>query len=154
MIVLGFTGTQKGMTKEQHDMLQEQMISASRVGAGETEFHHGDCIGADLQAHALAFHFGYRIVIHPGDNPEKRAYANNGIYRSESAIVMEEKAMMERNQDIVDAADVLLATPRDMTHRPSTAVRGSGTWATIWRAYKSNKPVVLIYPNGFVERST
>src|SRR5437868_2223552 len=102
------------MTPEQHTMLQEQMISASRVGSGNTEFHHGDCIGADLQAHALAFHLGYKIVIHPGDIHEKRAYANNGIYHSNSAIVLGEKDNLARNQDIVDACDVLLATPDQM----------------------------------------
>lgn len=147
-IVLGFTGTQKGMTPEQFEHLSEQMVSASRVGAGNTEFHHGDCRGADAEAHALAFHFGYKIVIHPPVVPDKRAFCNNGGFYTPSTTVLEEKDYMERNQDIVDVCDVLLATPDQMHSRLR-----SGTWATVRRAYDAKKPVVLIYPNGFVERS-
>lgn len=146
-IVIGFTGTQKGCTPEQYAMLQEQMISASRVGGSNVEVHHGDCIGADLQAHILAFQMDHIIVIHPPDDPSKRAFANSGIYRSPSCIVLPPKPYLERNQDIVDACDVLLACPDQMHER-----QRSGTWATVRRAWRAKKAVVLIYPNGFVER--
>lgn len=148
MIVLGFTGSQHGCTPEQHEMLKEQMISASRVGGGDTTLHHGDCIGADLQAHALAFHMGYKIVIHPPEDESKRAFADSGIYHTPSTLLLPAKPYLERNHDIVDACDVLLSCPHQMSER-----QRSGTWATIRYAWRKNKPVVLIYPNGFVERS-
>lgn len=145
-IVIGFTGTQHGMTPEQHQMLQEQMIAASSA-VGDTEFHHGDCIGADLQAHALAYYMGYKVVIHPPEDESKRAFANNGIYQMHSAEVLSPKPYLDRNHDIVDACDVLIACPNQMAER-----QRSGTWATVRYAWRQKKAVILIYPNGFVER--
>lgn len=45
------------------------------VGLQPTELHHGDCVGADADAHRLAREHltTTRIVVHPPDNPVKRA---------------------------------------------------------------------------------
>ena len=43
---IGFTGTQKGMTHHQLIKLLDELCSYSNI-----ELHHGDCIGADAQAH-------------------------------------------------------------------------------------------------------
>ena len=46
---IGFTGTRQGMTAEQKSALRNLLDG----GAGD--FHHGDCIGADSEAHGIAW---------------------------------------------------------------------------------------------------
>lgn len=147
---IGFTGTQKGMTAEQHSRLAHILVDLLAAANGTVTLHHGDCIGADLQAHAL-FHELVdgglpicRIVIHPGDNKEKRAHAsNNWRYQKVATKVLEEKDNMDRNQDIVDASDVVIAAPRSHAE-----TRRSGTWATARRARTAGKRVIVVYPDG------
>jgi hypothetical protein len=128
---IGFTGTQRGMTE-----IQAQMVD-DYFGTG-TEFHHGDCIGADEQAHRLAKAAGCLIIIHPPSNLNKRAFcvADN---------ILPEKEYLDRNHDIVDSTELLLATPS------GEKVLRSGTWATIRYARKWKKPTIIIYPNGRTE---
>jgi hypothetical protein len=77
-----------------------------------------------------------RIEIHPPVIPTKRAFKTGDI-------LWPEYPYMERNQHIVDCADVLIATP-------STSVEQlrSGTWATIRRARRKEIPVYLVHPDG------
>lgn len=96
--------------------------------------HHGGCVGADDQAHKIAVSLGIRTVIHPPtDN------------RLQSFVVPDElrdpKPYLQRNRDIVDDTDYLIACPA--TERE---IQRSGTWATIRYAYKQGKPVWMVYP--------
>lgn len=50
-----------------------------------------------------------------------------------------------RNQDIVDACDVLVAAPA--AHAPQS--RG-GTWQTVRRARTAQKRVIIVWPDGSV----
>lgn len=124
MIKIGFTGTKQGMTKGQESELQK-LLPKERF-----EFHHGDCIGADTQAHKIAQNAV--IFIHPPKNPRFR-----GFNKSEN--ILPEKDYLERNKDIVDATDYLIAAPKTRTEELR-----SGTWATIRYALKKNKEVHII----------
>ena len=53
------------------------------------------------------------------------------------------KDYLDRNHDIVDQTDLLIATPKE-----NTEVLRSGTWATIRYAKKINKPTWIIETNG------
>ena len=103
--------------------------------------HHGDCIGADTDAHNLVvdyfkenlYSFVGRIIIHPPIIEYKRSFCK-------AKTVLPPKPYLERNHDIVDSSDVLIATPKEMEQQLR-----SGTWATIRYAVKTKKPVNILY---------
>ena len=134
MPVIGFTGTQHGMTSAQKDRFRE-MVSGTW-----DEFHHGDCIGADAEAHDILKNQRplTLVAIHPPINPSKRA-------NKEGDFVYPPKPYLERNHDIVDVIDKLIATPYEFKEQLR-----SGTWATIRYATKKHKRVVVIYPDGSI----
>lgn len=121
---IGFTGTQRGMTDTQRTRVAELLKRAS-------EFHHGDCVGADAQAHELALALKIPIVIHPPENPNKRAWCQGGL-------VLPPKPYLERNQDIVDQTEILIATPFE-----AETLR-SGTWATVRYARRRGIPIWIV----------
>jgi len=131
---VGFTGTQQGLTHKQSKALDEVLLAGYPI----TEFHHGDCIGADKEAcDKIASAYGHEnIVCHPPTNISKRAYVRSGHYR-------DAKAYLDRNHDIVDETGILIGCPKE-----SQEVLRSGTWATIRYAMKTGKLVIIVYPDG------
>lgn len=131
MIKIGITGTQVGMNELQRKELSKVLKYSYQVGS---EFHHGDCVGVDVEAASIAFHLGYRIVCHPPENPRKR-----GNYGGEK--IMPEKDYLVRNRNIVDAIDNLIVVPQGMVEE-----RRSGTWFTYRYAKKQRKNLIVIWP--------
>jgi hypothetical protein len=101
-----------------------------------TEFHHGDCMGADSEAHEVAeAAFGAKkIWVHPPDDAKKRAFRV-------SSHVARPRPYLERNRAIVDASDMVIAAPKSMTEELR-----SGTWATVRYARKTGKRVLILEP--------
>lgn len=126
---VGFTGTQLGMSKKQKKELKK-WLEEHKI----QEFHHGDCVGADEQAHNLAKELGIKVVIHPPTVPDKRAFCEGGT-------ILPKHDYLERNKHIVDATNLLLAAPKEMEE-----LLRSGTWATIRYAKKTGKEVTIFYP--------
>jgi hypothetical protein len=126
---IGFTGTQEGMNEFQLITLENRLKTGLAYGRASDyeeprthrvyEFHHGDCIGADAQAHEIALILGYRIVIHPPLNSSKRAWCEGW------SEMRDKKPYLERNHNIVDVCDVLIVGPR--TNQEELR---SGTWST------------------------
>ena len=131
---VGFTGTKRGMTREQKHRLQKFLTVKA-----PHEFHHGDCVGADAEAHHIAFVYGADIVVHPPTNTSKMANCKN-------ATRLPPKPYIERNHDIVDAVDVVVAAPGERDEQLR-----SGTWATIRYARKQGKQVYILFPDGKIE---
>lgn len=111
---IGFTGARTTRTKEQLRWLQNRLAALEC-----TEFHHGDCLGADSQAHDIAHALGIWIVVHPPTISTFRAFRESGQeYRQPFDFLV-------RNKHIVDETTMLLALP-DGPERLR-----SGTWSTI-----------------------
>lgn len=140
MIHIGFTGTSHGMTAFQKERF-EQVVQIMHP----THFHHGDCVGADAEAHAIVLGLGMTIIIHPPRNDKARAFCNGSRKYGGSfdgqVTVLKPKDYLARNHDIVDASRLLYACPRSFTEELR-----SGTWATVRYARKRGKDVCIIYP--------
>ena len=134
MTKVGFTGTQHGMTSEQLDQVKVLILAIEG-----TEFHHGDCIGADEQAALVAKDSSYRVVGHPPTTSSKRAYFN-----SDEEFTPE--SYLNRNHTIVDETEILIAAPRN----PVEKLR-SGTWSTIRYARKKSRKVIIVRPDGSLD---
>jgi len=140
---IGFTGTQIGMTIPQMVTFQDLLLDktkltnlAEQLFESETYWlHHGDCCGADAQAHQIAKRCGLMVYIHPPVIDTLRAFC-------EGDIIQKPKDYIKRNHDIVDTCQVLIATPKGKEE-----VR-SGTWATVRYAKKKLQPTIIIMPDG------
>jgi hypothetical protein len=129
--ILGFTGTQQGMT-----LYQRTAFRAFVKMYEPDEFHHGDCIGADADAHKIVRKVcpDCRIVIHPPKNPNKRAHCDYDA-------ILPEKEYLDRNKDIVKVCSTLVATPYEREEQLR-----SGTWSTVRYARKVNREIALLLP--------
>jgi hypothetical protein len=133
---VGFTGTRAGLSVVQRKSLV-RLIDTIR---GEvTETHHGDCVGADAEFHDICLVREMFIVIHPPINPKWNAYCAG--YDD----IREHKTYHDRDQDIVNETDLLIACPKTFT-----PIEHSGTWYTAGYARAVDKPIWFVYPDGTV----
>jgi predicted Rossmann fold nucleotide-binding protein DprA/Smf involved in DNA uptake len=132
---IGFTGSRHGMTSK-------QMVEVRRLLCRPfTEFHYGGCVGADAEAAQIAANRpGAKLVLHPPSNSTMLAEVSLASHEMRPA-----KPYLQRNRDIVDETDMLIAAPHGMTEELR-----SGTWATIRYARKLKRPITICWPDGFV----
>lgn len=134
---IGVTGTRSGMNKRQKkeftELLSDLLIDCM-ANNENGEFHHGDCVGVDVEAAKIAKKLGYIVVCHPPVKDELRAYHNSDEIR-------EPKSYFARNRNIVDETDVLIVVPYQDSHQSH-----GGTWYTHDYAVKKDKPRHIIFP--------
>ncbi len=130
-MIIGFTGTQIGMTE-----IQKEKVKSFLLKNNIELVRHGDCVGADSDFHNICAELKLKIIIHPPNIKSKRAFCKGDI-------ILPEKWYIDRNHDIVDGCDLLIGTPQQDTEQLR-----SGTWATIRFGKKTNKKVIIIYPDG------
>ncbi len=137
MSKVGFTGTRQGMSNAQFVALGHLIDKLK-----PTEFHHGDCEGADASAATIADHMEPRPVIHcwPPVKPDHRAYTKF------NDVTHIEQQHFGRNRSIVAATDILIGVSL-LPRRQSSG----GTWYTIDHAIKQGKTVYVIWPDGKVQ---
>lgn len=133
--VLGMTGTREGMTGAQRRRFAVILGEA-------TVLHHGDCVGADADAHDLARAHGCYIVVHPPADDRLRAYCAGDEVRTA-------KPYFARNRDIVDECDLLVATPKE-----TKVHQRGGTWYTVGYAMSVGRRHVVIWPDGSITDGT
>lgn len=134
-MIIGFTGTQKGLTQAQRYILRNLLATLH-----PTEAHHGDCVGADAAFHGMLVHTNCRIIVHPSNIKDKRAYCS-GAFK-----VLPPKPPLARNPDIYAKASLLIACPKNEFEEGR-----SGTWTTARGAHGSNVSVTVVWPDGRVQ---
>lgn len=135
-MVLGFTGTQVGMT-------DAQKLEVTRIISilNPDMAIHGDCIGADAEFDTIVKGVGAFVVIRPSNILDKRAHCSAfKTYPAEDPLV--------RNHKIVDDSNIMIACPKTMTEELR-----SGTWATIRYTKKliadeGKKQLYIVWPDG------
>lgn len=129
----GFTGTKEGMTQKQQDTVRRLLVAYRSVFR---TFHEGDCVGADVEAAAIAKECDYIIHCHPPLRSSHRGFFPADVYE-------EPRPYLVRDQHIVNASELLIATPKGFVEG-----QRSGTWTT-WRyAMKKKRKVITVYPDG------
>jgi hypothetical protein len=138
----GFTGTRKGMTVPQMAAFEKFI---SEIG-DFSEFHHGDCVGADDEAAWMIRDMiensdmdmrGIKIICHPPMDASLRACTANWDE------IREMQTHFARNRAIVDESDVLFVAPCQMERQTN-----GGTWYTHDYAKNKGKKIVTFWPNG------
>lgn len=146
MTSIGFTGTRDGMTIAQWRTLYHHLLTAFG-GAGPHEWHDGDCVGADEQAHGAVEQFNrwrpesqaIRLIGHPMRPDTHRAHMEyDAIWTPESPLT--------RNRAIVNNSTKMFAAPKEYDE----LMRGSGTWATM-RYAAARVPLIVCWPDGIWE---
>lgn len=127
---IGVTGTRSGMNERQRT---EFIAFLTEIGTGE--FHHGDCVGVDVEAAEIAKSLGFKIVCHPPVKTDLRAYHKSDEFRQPDSY-------LARNRNIVNETDMLIVVP----YQNERQDRG-GTWYTYDYAVKKGRPFHVIFPN-------
>lgn len=131
---IGFTGTRHGMTAAQKAEIEKRLTA---LNPAMIIAHHGDCIGADADFHAICRKVGVSwIVAHPPEKNDLRAF-------TDAEEVREPKDYLVRNADIVNESDEMFATPAEYHEQQ----RG-GTWSTIRRSRRAGQCPTVILPHG------
>lgn len=132
--ILGFTGTRGGITRQQKEAVIWYLLEAAQL-------HHGDCIGADEQAQALALNLSVDCYAYPGLMDRYWAKTDGNL------VVYDRQPELERDRKIAAVCDRLLACPGIYTEEAR-----SGTWATCRYGHAAGKPVIVVYPDGTVDK--
>jgi hypothetical protein len=132
---LGFTGSRNGMTSAQRTAVMGLLLRLRPLVV-----HHGDCVGADADFHALVREVALRtrVMIHPPSAKELRAYCRGDGY-------YEPTGYLRRDRDIVDASEFIVGTPA--SQKAPTKRRG-GTWYTLDYAEQRRKPSAIVFVDG------
>jgi len=140
---VGFTGTREGMSEHQKEMLS-RILTAALVQGDPIFFHHGDCKGADAEAHEIMCQLrenvknipAPKIVIHPPVKRVMRAYCQGADE------ILPPQDYLDRDRAIVDCCIGMIAAPK--TNKEELR---SGTWYTVRYARKTSKPVFILNRN-------
>lgn len=135
IIKIGFTGTRLGLNQEQKDQIISILDKHENIIVS-----HGDCIGSDSDFHNLCIdyknkHPNKKILIHiyPPNDPKLRGF-------NQGDLLMNEKPYLQRNTDILQNSQLLIACSID---KNKEEIR-SGTWSTIRKAKKYNMKLYIL----------
>lgn len=129
IVKIGFSGSRQGMSATQKDIL----FNLLKDKAGE--FHHGNCIGADSEAHDMATVLNYKVCIHDPLNQGSNWAGKRG------ALHYPPMPYKVRNKNIVEKTAVLFACPLAFDGK-------GGTWNAIEWAKRLKRQFYIILPNG------
>ena len=140
-ILLGFTGTRKGLTHKQ-ELAFQCIVNTLLSLNSNVKFMHGDCIGADADAHTLCRKLGIsKIGSYPCNIESQRAF-------TDATQISKPLPPLERNEFIANNCDILIACPGTMEEELR-----SGTWSTIRRRVRFQKRMIIIWPDGSISEN-
>lgn len=118
---VGITGTREGMSQAQKERFVLRLYELQ-----PTQFHHGDCLGADAEGHDIVREFfpNVEIHVHPPISDYMRAFRRGDI-------IYEPDHYIPRDRRIVDMTEFMFGAPLT-----DTEIVRSGTWTTIRYAKK------------------
>lgn len=146
---IGFTGSRYGMTDQQKKDFRTTFLRMQQM-FDWIQFHHGDCIGADEEAHLIVSQLfidykGGAIHIHPPTNEKNRAYCKSEHKKIE-VVIHPPLPFNQRNIEIVKASEIVIATPDARRFKSMTG----GTWNTIRYAHDLKTDLLMLLPAGDV----
>lgn len=136
-MIVGFTGTQTGLTRAQLASLDGVVSALWMIDPGLVA-HHGDCIEADASFHTICESHQIKLIGHPPDTDGKRAHCRFDEERPPLPYLI-------RNRNIVDTSNIMIACPKE----DRMQIR-SGTWATVRYATQIGRPIAFVFPLGYV----
>ncbi len=151
--IVGFTGSRTGITDAQKRIVEKMLGMIHPI-----EVHHGECVGADAAFHEIVKETlpECHIIGHPPKSDILQAKLE-GYFREEKPL-----GYLNRDQKIVDACTILIGCPKigrkftDLVDRATSKYGNqyrSGTWYTINYALKTGKEVVIVNPDGTIDRT-
>lgn len=129
---IGITGTREGLNKSQYDNFYDLIDGFKYIKC----WRYGDCLGVDIQT-TLIVKDKYpciTIIQHPPILEKYRAFGP-------ADVKFPPKPYGERDKDIVDNVDMLIAIPKQ-----DNEILRSGTWQTVRYAKKKEMPIIFILP--------
>jgi len=144
---VGFTGSRYGMTDIQKKEFRTVFLRMQQM-FDWIQFHHGDCVGSDEEAHLLVSQMfidykGGAIHIHPPTIDKNRAYCKSEHKKIE--VVMHSPLTYDlRNIELVKSSEIVIATP----DAKRLQTRKGGTWNTIRYAKKLKTDLLILLPAG------
>jgi hypothetical protein len=130
---IGVTGTRSGMSEYQKYTVRETLLGVIERHP-ESELHHGDCVGVDVEVAEMARDLGFKVVCHPPVKSDLRAYHQSDEFRVPVTY-------FARNKNIVNETELLLVIPYQSTPQPT-----GGTWYTHDYARNTDHNYKVIYP--------
>jgi hypothetical protein len=133
---IGFSGSQVGLTEDQYNT-----VFKSLEFLRPTEAHHGRCLGADTRFHQACLDLKIPVVLHPGCDYNGNSPKSGYCPCPEK--ILDVKPYLDRNKDIVDSVDLMIACPKGFEEEFR-----SGTWSTIRYFVKKKKRFYIVFPDG------
>src|SRR5262245_6074849 len=118
-MIIGVTGSRIGPTDLQRISIT---VAVSQLCTFDAELHHGCCIGVDERMDIQANEIVNTIIGHPPIDNALTSDRAMGL----CDVTLPKKPYLERNHDIVDSCNLLIAVPFTKVE-----ILRSGTWATI-----------------------
>lgn len=135
-MIVGFTGTHKGMNWRQRGQVRKLLRELKPVSAV-----HGGCVGADDDFDRLCHELDIPCRVRPS-NIKGMTVKPRGKF----SVVMPAKPPLDRNKDIVFDATTMIATPYE-----EEEIQRSGTWTTVRDTRKAMKPITIFFPSGRIK---
>ncbi len=141
-MLIGFTGTRKGLSGPQRATLKGILNKLRRSRHAPIQLRNGCAIGADAECAELLE--STELIGYPASGPDGTLHDDcDGATLIHCGPVMSAKPPLTRNGDIVRGSKLLIACPAEECEQP----RG-GTWSTIRLARKLAKPAIIVVPDG------